>query len=35
MGGSEGKALFIDSEGTFQLAIADSYGLNGLDVLDS
>jgi len=39
MGGGEGKALFIDSEGTFRperlLSIADRYGLNGDDVLDN
>jgi DNA repair protein RAD51 len=36
-GGGEGKALFIDTEGTFRpercLAIAERYGLNGEDVL--
>lgn len=39
MGGGEGKALFIDTEGTFRperlLAIAERYGLNGSDVLDN
>lgn len=39
MGGGEGKALFIDTEGTFRperlLAIAERYGLNGQDVLDN
>ena len=39
MGGGEGKALYIDSEGTFRperlLAIAERYGLNGSDVLDN
>jgi len=38
-GGGEGKALFIDTEGTFRpercLAIAERYGLNGEDVLDN
>jgi len=38
-GGGEGKALYIDTEGTFRpercLAIADRYGLNGEDVLDN
>ena len=38
MGGGEGKALYIDTEGTFRperlLAIAERYGLNGPDVLD-
>lgn len=36
-GGGEGKALYIDTEGTFRpercLAIAERYGLNGEDVL--
>jgi len=39
MGGGEGKALYIDSEGTFRperlLAVAERYGLNGSDVLDN
>ena len=39
MGGGEGKALFIDTEGTFRperlLAIAERYGLSGSDVLDN
>lgn len=39
MGGGEGKALYIDTEGTFRperlLAIAERYGLNGSDVLDN
>lgn len=39
MGGGEGKALYIDSEGTFRperlLAIAERYGLSGSDVLDN
>jgi len=38
-GGGEGKALYIDTEGTFRperlLAIAERYGLNGDDVLDN
>jgi DNA repair protein RAD51 len=38
-GGGEGKALYIDSEGTFRpqrlLAIAERYGLNGEDVLEN
>jgi len=38
-GGGEGKALYIDTEGTFRpercLAIAERYGLNGNDVLDN
>lgn len=37
--GGEGKAMYIDTEGTFRperiLAIADRYGLNGEDVLDN
>jgi DNA repair protein RAD51 len=37
--GGEGKALYIDTEGTFRperlLAIAERYGLNGEDVLDN
>ena len=38
-GGCEGKAMYIDTEGTFRpqrlLEIADKYGLNGQDVLDN
>eukprot|EP01105_Mastigella_eilhardi_P009443 TRINITY_DN222_c0_g1_i2.p1 TRINITY_DN222_c0_g1~~TRINITY_DN222_c0_g1_i2.p1 ORF type:complete len:367 (+),score=94.00 TRINITY_DN222_c0_g1_i2:23-1123(+) len=38
-GGGEGKALYIDTEGTFRperlLAIAERYGLNGEAVLDN
>jgi len=38
-GGGEGKALYIDTEGTFRpercLAIAERYELNGEDVLDN
>jgi len=38
-GGGEGKALYIDTEGTFRperlLAIAERYGLSGEDVLDN
>jgi len=38
-GGGEGKALYIDTEGSFRperlLAIAERYGLNGDDVLDN
>ncbi|XP_062503605.1 DNA repair protein RAD51 homolog 1 [Corticium candelabrum] len=38
-GGGEGKALYIDTEGTFRperlLAVAERYGLNGGDVLDN
>lgn len=38
-GGGEGKALYIDAEGTFRpqrlLQIAEKYGLNGQDVLDN
>jgi len=38
-GGGEGKALYIDTEGTFRpercLAIAERYDLNGEDVLDN
>jgi len=38
-GGGEGKALFIDTEGTFRperlLAVAERYGLSGEDVLDN
>nr|WCZ58319.1 DNA repair protein RAD51 [Paratrimastix eleionoma] len=39
MGGAEGKALYIDTEGTFRperlLAAAERFGLNGQDVLDN
>ena len=39
MGGGEGKALYIDTEGTFRperlFAIAERYGLSGSDVLDN
>lgn len=39
MGGGEGKALYIDTEGTFRperlLAVAERYGLSGSDVLDN
>eukprot|EP00268_Persea_americana_P057760 TRINITY_DN6939_c0_g1_i1.p1 TRINITY_DN6939_c0_g1~~TRINITY_DN6939_c0_g1_i1.p1 ORF type:complete len:267 (-),score=64.66 TRINITY_DN6939_c0_g1_i1:2714-3514(-) len=38
-GGGEGKALYIDAEGTFRpqrlLQIADRFGLNGADVLEN
>eukprot|EP00033_Pygsuia_biforma_P001575 GCRY01001774.1.p1 GENE.GCRY01001774.1~~GCRY01001774.1.p1 ORF type:complete len:339 (+),score=93.28 GCRY01001774.1:170-1186(+) len=38
-GGGEGKALYVDTEGTFRperlLAIAERFGLNGQDVLDN
>ena len=38
-GGGEGKAMYIDTEGTFRperlLAIAERYGLSGEDVLDN
>eukprot|EP00163_Fabomonas_tropica_P004477 TRINITY_DN13951_c0_g2_i1.p1 TRINITY_DN13951_c0_g2~~TRINITY_DN13951_c0_g2_i1.p1 ORF type:complete len:268 (-),score=58.73 TRINITY_DN13951_c0_g2_i1:673-1476(-) len=38
-GGAEGKAMYIDTEGTFRpercLAIAERFGLNGQDVLDN
>jgi len=38
-GGAEGKAMYIDTEGTFRperlLEIAEKYGLNGQDVLDN
>ncbi len=38
-GGGEGKALYIDTEGTFRperlVAIAERYGLNPDDVLDN
>ncbi|KAJ4459601.1 putative DNA repair protein RAD51 A [Paratrimastix pyriformis] len=38
-GGAEGKALYVDTEGTFRperlLAIAERFGLNGQDVLDN
>ncbi len=37
-GGGEGKALFIDTEGTFRpqrlVAIAERYGLDGIDPAD-
>jgi len=37
--GAEGKALYVDTEGTFRperlLAIAERYGLNGEDVLEN
>ncbi|GFR70205.1 DNA repair protein RAD51 homolog 1 [Elysia marginata] len=39
MGGGEGKAMYVDTEGTFRperlLAVADRYGLSGSDVLDN
>eukprot|EP00887_Chlorella_sp_A99_P002608 scaffold6.g2608.t1 len=39
MGGGEGKALYIDTEGTFRpqrlVQIADRYGLNNGDVLEN
>jgi len=39
MKGGEGKAMFIDTEGTFRpariLAVAERYGLNGEEVLDN
>uniref|UniRef100_A0A0B7AQ29 DNA repair protein RAD51 homolog n=1 Tax=Arion vulgaris TaxID=1028688 RepID=A0A0B7AQ29_9EUPU len=39
MGGGEGKAMYIDTEGTFRperlLAVADRYGLSGTAVLDN
>ncbi|XP_025105804.1 DNA repair protein RAD51 homolog 1 [Pomacea canaliculata] len=39
MGGGEGKAMYIDTEGTFRperlLAVAERYGLSGSDVLDN
>jgi DNA repair protein RAD51 len=39
MGGGEGKAIYIDTEGSFRperlLAIAERYGLSGQDVLDN
>jgi DNA repair protein RAD51 len=39
MGGAEGKAIYIDTEGTFRperlLAVAERYGLNGEEVLDN
>ncbi|KAL4442072.1 hypothetical protein ABPG77_011333 [Micractinium sp. CCAP 211/92] len=39
MGGGEGKALYIDTEGTFRpqrlVQIAERYGLNAQDVLDN
>jgi RecA/RadA recombinase len=38
-GGGEGKAMYIDTEGTFRpervMAIAERYGLSGEDVLDN
>jgi DNA repair protein RAD51 len=38
-GGAEGKAMYIDTEGTFRperlTEIAERYGLNGQDVLDN
>ena len=38
-GGAEGKAMYIDTEGTFRperlMEIAEKYGLNGQDVLDN
>jgi len=38
-GGGEGKAMYIDTEGTFRpqrlLSIAEKYGLNGDDVLNN
>lgn len=38
-GGGEGKALYIDTEGTFRpqrlIAVAERYGLNPQDVLDN
>ena len=38
-GGAEGKAMYIDTEGTFRperlCEIAEKYGLNGQDVLDN
>eukprot|EP00966_Prymnesium_polylepis_P190051 4404311-Prymnesium_polylepis.1 len=38
-GGAEGKAMYIDTEGTFRperlVEIAERYGLNGQDVLDN
>lgn len=38
-GGGEGKALYIDTEGTFRpkrlVAIAERFGLNPMDVLDN
>ena len=38
-GGSEGKAMYIDTEGTFRperlVEIAEKYGLDGQDVLDN
>nr|XP_014340920.1 PREDICTED: DNA repair protein RAD51 homolog 1 [Latimeria chalumnae] len=38
-GGGEGKAMYIDTEGTFRperlLAVAERYGLSGSDVLDN
>lgn len=38
-GGAEGKAMYVDTEGTFRperlLAVAERYGLNGQEVLDN
>merc|ERR1719354_933477 len=38
-GGAEGKAMYIDTEGTFRperlLAVAERYGLNGQEVLNN
>ncbi|MGH0122938.1 UNVERIFIED_CONTAM: hypothetical protein FKN15_018605 [Acipenser sinensis] len=38
-GGGEGKAMYVDTEGTFRperlLAVAERYGLSGSDVLDN
>ena len=38
-GGAEGKAMYIDTEGTFRperlIEIAEKYGLDGQDVLDN
>jgi len=38
-GGAEGKAMYVDTEGTFRperlVEIAEKYGLNGQDVLDN
>jgi len=38
-GGADGKAMYIDTEGTFRperlVEIAEKYGLNGQDVLDN
>ncbi|CAH1791693.1 unnamed protein product [Owenia fusiformis] len=39
VGGGEGRAMYIDTEGTFRperlLAVAEKYGLSGKDVLDN